>query len=382
MSEIRMRVMVVDDNITNLRIAKNALSNNYDVFTVSSASRMFEMFELLGRNLPSIILLDVDMPQMNGYEAIKILKSKPETKSIPIVFLTGRNDFDSEMKGLSLGAIDYISKPILPLLLCRRMETYLMVETQKQMLKKQAHTLKDQLEAQQLALQNFNKNLQKMVDEKMSEKLGIVLDLQRAILKTVGDLMEIHDHTIKGQVERTQQRLKILVSALQNVSPYQEQISEWDIDLLLQSAQLYDVGKIAISDNILLKPGKITLEEFNVIKNHTTLGVKIVDKIMMSTPESDFLKHAKIFAGTHQEKWDGTGYPRGLQGADIPLQGRLMAIADVYDALTSERAYKKAFTHEEATQIIIEGKGTHFDPILIDVFVQVADQFQCIQMPS
>jgi putative two-component system response regulator len=162
---------------------------------------------------------------------------------------------------------------------------------------------------------------------------------------------------------------------LQELGLYREQTQDWDIELMLQSSQLHDVGKIAIADSILNKPGRLTPEEFEEIKRHSAIGVQIIERIEANTSESEFLKYAKVFAGTHQEKWDGTGYPMGLAGEDIPLQGRLMAIADVYDALVSDRPYKKAFTHEEAVRIILEGKGTHFDPVLVDVFEQVADQF-------
>ncbi|MFP3155072.1 response regulator [Lachnospiraceae bacterium ZAX-1] len=368
MNKIRTAILIVDDNIANLRIAKNALSDIYDVYTMPSASKMFEFLE---SNMPDMILLDIDMPQMDGYEAIKILKANPKRQAIPVIFLTGKSDSQSEIEGLSMGAIDYISKPFMPPLLRKRIEVHLMVEAQKQMLEEQTKTL----EQQRIELQNFNENLQKMVEE----KTGRVLELQSAILKTVADLVESRDDITGGHVERTQKGVEVLVNALQDSCHYAEQAKEWDMDLLLQSSQLHDVGKIAISDEILLKPGKLTKEEFDEMKKHTTFGVQIVEKIMDATSESDFLKYAKIFAGTHHEKWDGSGYPYGMKGEDIPLQGRLMAIADVYDALTSERPYKKAFSHEEALQIIIESKGTHFDPVLTDVFEKVADQFKCIK---
>ncbi|GHU94477.1 two-component system response regulator [Clostridia bacterium] len=365
MSEKRTTIMVIDDNLANLRIAKNALADAYDVFTAPSASKMFD---LLQRNTPAMILLDIDMPEMNGYEAIKILKSKPETRDIPVMFLTGKSDYDSELEGLTLGAIDYISKPFMPSLLRKRIEAHLTVEAQKRLLEEQARTL----DAQRLELQNFNENLQKMVEEKTRK----VLKLQRAIIKTVADLVESRDDITGGHVERTQQGLKILVSELQEMGLYRDQMADWDMELLLQSSQLHDVGKIAISDKILLKPGKLTEEEFEQMKKHTTFGVQIIEKIMATASESDFLTHAKVFAGTHQEKWDGTGYPNGLAGEEIPLRGRLMAIVDVYDALTSERPYKRAYTHEDAVRTIIGERGTHFDPVLTDVFLRVADRFR------
>jgi putative two-component system response regulator len=360
----RAVIMIVDDNIANLRIAKNSLAGFYDVFTVPSAEKMFDLLE---RNKPELILLDIDMPAMNGYEAIKILKERPETRDILVIFLTGKSDSESELEGLLLGAVDYISKPFMPPLLKKRIELHLTVEEQKRKLENQARVL----EEHQNELRRFNENLQVMVEE----KTGKVLELQRAILKTVADLVESRDDITGGHVERTQHGLKVLIEGLEDLGLYREQMEGWDKDLMLQSSQLHDVGKIAIVDSILNKPGRLTPEEFEEIKRHTTIGVRIIERIEANTSESEFLKYAKIFAGTHQEKWDGTGYPNGLAGEEIPIQGRLMAIADVYDALVSDRPYKKAFSHEEAVRIILEGKGTHFDPVLTDVFEQVADQF-------
>jgi putative two-component system response regulator len=353
----RKTIMIVDDNIANLRIAKNSLYESYDVFTVPSAAKMFDLLE---RNRPDLILLDIDMPDMNGYEAIKILKDRPDTRDILIIFLTGKSDSESELEGLSLGAVDYISKPFMPPLLQKRIELHLTVEEQKRT-----------LEAQQAELENFNDNLKAMVEEKTKK----VLELQSAILKTVADLVESRDDITGGHVERTQHGLKMLLDGLQRLGIYKEQTQDWDVELMLQSSQLHDVGKIAIVDSILNKPGRLTPEEFEEIKKHTTIGVQIIEKIESNTSENEFLKYAKVFAGTHQEKWDGTGYPMGLAGEEIPLQGRLMAIADVYDALVSKRPYKDAFPHEEAVRIILDGRGTHFDPVLVDVFEQVADQF-------
>jgi putative two-component system response regulator len=358
-------VMIVDDNIANLKIAKNTLTEFYNVFTAPSAAKMFDLLE---RNTPVIILLDIDMPEMDGYEAIKILKKNEKTKDIPVVFLTAKSDSESELEGLSLGAIDYIAKPFLPPLLRKRVEVHLMVESQKHALEEQARTL----EEQSRRLRNFNENLQKMVEE----KAGKVLELQDALLKTVADLVESRDDITGGHVERTRHDLAVLVAALEDLGLYREQVESWDIPLLLQSSQLHDVGKISISDQILNKPGKLTAEEFEEMKKHTAFGVRIIEKMEAVTLESDFLKYAKVFAGTHHEKWDGSGYPDGVSGEDIPLLGRLMAIADVYDALTSVRPYKKAFSHEEAVKIIVEGRGTHFDPVLTDIFEQEADQFR------
>ncbi|MDR2485458.1 MAG: response regulator [Treponema sp.] len=349
----RKKIMLVDDNITNLTVGKNTLIEKYDVFTIPSGEKLFKMLEKI---IPDMILLDVEMPEMSGYDVIKVLKKQEKTANIPVIFLTAKNDDGSELQGLSLGAIDYITKPFSPPLLLKRIEVHLLVESQKRELKE------------------YNTNLQNMVWEKTKE----VVSLQNAILKTVAELVESRDSITGGHIERTETYLKILVHAMKAQNFHTEETSSWDNDILFQSAQLHDVGKIAIKDNILFKPGKLNDEEFEDMKKHTTFGVQVIKKIEASTSEQIFLEHAKIFAGTHHEKWDGTGYPEGLKGRSIPLQGRLMAIVDVYDALLSERPYKKAFTHEEAVNIIKGNSGTHFDPELVDLFLSVSDKFAAV----
>ena len=365
MDDERKIVMIVDDNIANLKIAKNTLAEDYRLFTVPSAAKMFDLLE---RNTPHLILLDIKMPEMNGFEVIQALKAKTDTRDIPVIFLTSLHDPGSELKGLSLGAVDYISKPIVPQLLRKRVELHLTVAAQRIRLEAQA----EELEVQREELQYFNKNLQKMV----TEKTGKILELQSAILGIVADLVESRDNATGGHVARTQHGLKTLMDELKDLGLYQEQMQKWDIDLMLLSSQLHDVGKIAIADNILKKPAPLSEEEFAEMKKHAELGVQIIERIGGETSDSNFLTYAKIFAGTHHEKWDGSGYPNGLAGEDIPLSGRLMAIVDVYDALTFDRPYKKAFSHEEAVQIILAGKGSHFDPVLVDVFEHVADRFR------
>jgi len=347
----RKTVFLVDDNVTNLTLGKNALAGHYNVFTLNSGARLFKMLE---KSIPDIILLDVDMPEMDGYQVIEILKGKKETAHIPVIFLTAKTDGQSELRGLSLGAIDYITKPFTPTLLLKRIEVHLLVESQKK------------------ELVNYNRNLQAMVDNKTK----MVVELKNAILKTMAELVECRDDITGGHIERTQSYLGLLIDALQRYGVYMDEIEPWDIGLVLQSAQLHDVGKISIKDKILQKPGKLTPEEFEEIKTHTTFGEKIIDKIRSRTSEQAFLDHAKILVSAHHEKWDGSGYPRGLKGQDIPLLGRLMAIVDVYDALVSERPYKKAFSHEEAVAIILKGRGTHFDPELVDLFMKISDDFK------
>jgi len=351
-------VILVDDNPANLRIGKNVLAEKYAVATAPSAEKMFSLLE---NNMPDMILLDIDMPEMNGYEAIKVLKAKNETKDIPVIFLTAKTESDDELTGLTLGAIDYIIKPFQPPLLLKRIEVHLLVEDQKKTLEKQTAELK-----------YFNDNLQEMVEEKTQD----VLELQDALLKTMAEMVECRDDITGGHIERTQTGVKILLGQIEKSNHYREETKGWDINLLIQSCQLHDVGKISIGDNILKKPGKLNDEEFEEMKKHANFGEQVIERIETMTKKSDFLKYAKIFAASHHEKWDGTGYPRGLKGNDIPLLGRIMAIADVYDALVSNRPYKKAFTHEEAVVIISEGREKHFDPVLVDLFLDASDEFR------
>jgi putative two-component system response regulator len=353
----RKRVLLVDDNMTNLTSGKEMLKDFYRVYPAPSADIMFD---LLDNIIPDMILLDIEMPEMNGYEAIKRLKSIPHWTDIPVIFLTSKTDEGSELEGLSLGAIDYVTKPFSAPLLQKRIENHLFAETQKKQLKE------------------FNTRLEEMVRQKTAQ----VFNLQTAVLSTVADLVEFRDDMTGGHIYRTQKYLEILLNQMIEENIYAEEIADWDMDYLLPSAQLHDVGKIAISDMILNKPGKLTAEEFDIMKTHAAIGVEAIKKIEQNAEEHAFLRHAKRIAGTHHERWDGEGYPAGVSGEDIPLEGRLMAIADVYDALVSARPYKKPFSTEEARQIIEGGSGKHFDPALVKVFTKVADQFAAVARDS
>jgi len=349
----RSKIIMVDDDITNLSVGKNALVDKFDVFTAPSGAKLFRLLDKL---TPDLILLDIEMPQMDGYEIIQELKSNPGTENIPIIFMTALIDPESEIKGLSLGAVDYITKPFSRELLLKRIELHMLIEKQRRELK------------------NYSQNLEKIV----SKKTKTVLDLQNAILKTVAELVESRDNITGGHIERTQEYLILFIDLLFEDGIHTEELSMWDIRQFVISAQLHDVGKISIKDSILLKPGRLSKKEYEEMKRHTIYGVNIIEKIEVSTPESAFLKHAKILAGSHHERWDGTGYPHGLKGDEIPLEGRLMAIIDVYDALTNERPYKKPYTHEKTIKAIKRGSGTHFEPALVDVFLAHEKEFKGI----
>ena len=350
MEDTRSKIVLVDDNMANLTLGRNMLKTFYEVYPAPSAEKLFE---ILGNVIPDLVLLDIEMPEMNGYEAIKKMKANPLFADIPVIFLTAKNDESSELEGFNLGAVDYVAKPFSAPLLLKRIANQLLIKHQKNDLKDYADNL----------------------EVKVKNKTREVFNLQNAVLTTVADLVEFRDKLTGGHVTRTQLYLQSLVTELTGGEIYADEVKKWDMDFFLPSAQLHDVGKIAITDLILNKPGKLTSEEFEIMKTHVTVGVDAIEKIMRHTEKHAFLHHALLIAGTHHEKWDGTGYPVGLKGANIPLEGRLMAFADVYDALISERPYKKAFTHEEACKIIEEGSGTHFDPVLIDVFKKIKDSF-------
>jgi putative two-component system response regulator len=346
----RQTIMLVDDNMASLTMGKNILKDKYNVYPIPSGKKLFEIMEKVS---PDLILLDVAMPEMDGYEVIKKLKAGRKTLDIPVIFLTSRDDPGNELEGLSLGAIDYVSKPFSPALLIQRIDNHILFASQKKDLK------------------NYNHHLKEIVVEKIRE----TEDLQSAVLGTVADAVEFRDGVTDGHIERIQSYLKFMLDQLIQEDRYTGEIAEWDLDFLISSAQLHDVGKIMVSDAILNKPGKLTPEEFEEVKKHAEYGVRVIDRITLAAKEHIFLEYARIIAGTHHERWDGTGYPKGLSGEAIPLQGRLMAIADVYDALIAARPYKQPVSPEEAERIIVAGSDSQFDPVLVDVFRIAAPKF-------
>lgn len=358
MSNRRSRIILVDDVMSYLEQGRNMLKTFYEVFPAPSAEKLFEILDNI---IPDLILLDIEMPVMNGYEAIKKLKADKRYADIPVIFLTALNDVNSEREGFDLGAVDYVQKPFSAPLLIKRIENQLLI----------VRKTRDLQESQE-ALRDYADNLSAMVNEKTEE----ILELQNVVLATVADLVEYRDDPSGGHVMRTQLYLRALIDELvRSNSPYKDELDKWNIDFFLQSAPLHDVGKLTISDTILSKPAKLTKEEFDIVKTHVTAGVDAIERILSHTRKHAFLNHALLTTGTHHENWDGSGYPIGIRGANIPLEGRLMAVADVYDALVSERPYKDKMTHEEACKIIENYSGTKFDPILVDAFVNVKDEF-------
>lgn len=339
---MKKTVFLIDDNVTNLTMAEEVLVDHYRIIALSSAAKMFTALE---KFRPDLILLDIEMPDMNGFEAMKRLKKDERYLDIPVIFLTGRTDVDSEALGIELGAVDFIMKPFSKPVLINRIKHHL--------------------------------NIDDLIQERTSqllertEQLG---RLQNSIVYTMADLVENRDKNTGGHIDRTAVFMEILVGAMIANGIYADEFEKMDINSVISSARLHDVGKIVISDLILNKPGPLSNEEFDTMKSHSLEGEKIINKAIDRAGGAEFLDNAKIIAACHHERWDGTGYPYGLKETDIPLLGRLMAIVDVYDALVSDRPYKKAFSHKDAVSIIMEGSGKHFDPKIVEIFHTVNEK--------
>ncbi len=359
MSEKRKnKIMIVDDNVTNLNIARKALDELYDVVLIPNGEKALA---ILAKVRPDIILLDVDMPGLSGFDVIKEIKKMPvPICDIPVIFVTAKGDMNSEFEGLNLGAVDYIIKPFSFPLLQKRVELHV------------------KLAYQQNELQNYSNNLEKMVKEKTSA----ITEMQYAVVHALSDLVEKRDGSTGGHIYRTRTFMKILIDSVKQQNVYSEEMQNIDAELYAHASQMHDVGKISISDSILFKEGRLTEDEFNIMKKHTIIGEQAISYSMRDVQDFEFLRVAAEFAKTHHEKWNGTGYPLGLKEKEIPISGRLMAIVDVYDALISVRPYKPAMRHEQAVDIILKDCGTHFDPELVSVFMTVADTFKEISQEN
>ena len=341
-------IFVVDDNNLNLLNASETLSKHYDVFTQASATIMFEF---LNNVTPDLILLDIVMPDIGGFDALKRLKSDPKHARIPVIFLTSKNDPQTEAIGFEMGVVDFIAKPFSGPVLLNRIKAHLDMEA--------------------------------IVHERtvmLEQRTAKLVKLQNSLVSVLAEMVEHRDNLTGRHIERTTKFVTILLDTMLENGINADEMGNWNLDAVVSSARLHDIGKIVVSDTILNKPGKLTDEEYEAMKTHTTEGEKIIDGLINEAGDDVFLQYAKLFAGYHHERWDGTGYPYGLRREDIPLLGRVMAVADVYDALVSSRSYKQAFTHERATEIILESRGTHFDPQIVDVFLKANALFAEVRL--
>ncbi|RFP24391.1 two-component system response regulator [Duganella sp. BJB488] len=345
-------ILVVDDIPDNIDLLCAVLEDDYRTKIAVNGERALKIAN--GESKPDLILLDVMMPGMSGYDVCKALKANPDTRDIPIIFVTAMSETVDEQLGLSLGAADYITKPISAPIVQARIKTQLSM--------KRVHDF----------LRDQNSFLETEIEKRTRE----IVALQDVTIHTMASLAETRDSETGNHIRRTAHYVKTLAEKLRTNPRFSAFLTDKNIELLFKSAPLHDIGKVGIPDRILLKPGRFEGNEFEIMKTHTTLGRDAIRQAERELGlEVDFLKFAKEIAYGHQEKWDGSGYPEGLSGDDIPISARLMAVADVYDALISRRVYKAGMSHEAAVAIIAEGRGKHFDPDMVDAFMELQQDF-------
>jgi putative two-component system response regulator len=351
----RQTILVVDDTPENLTLMHGLLRDRYHVKVAPNGERALQV--AAAQPVPDLILLDVVMPGMGGFEVCRKLKADLRTAAIPVIFLTSKSEIADEQQGFDAGAVDYIPKPFSAPIVLARIRTHLKLKAVADFLKDKNAFLKSEVERQTRELQL----------------------IQDVTIMAMASLAETRDNETGNHIRRTQHYVRALARKLRGHPKFGAVLDDETIEVLYKSAPLHDIGKVGIPDSILLKPGKLTPQEFEVMKTHTTLGrdaIATAEKLI--NEPSSFLRHAREIAHYHQEKWDGSGYPEGLAGARIPVSARLMAVADVYDALISRRVYKPPFPHSKAVEIIKDGRGKHFDPDMVDAFLAIAEEFRAI----
>lgn len=346
-SKERRHIVIVDDEPVNLEIAESALNDTYKLTKLISGR---QLLRFLTRIKPDMILLDVQMPDMNGYETLTAIMQNPQTKDIPVIFLTGQDSLDSERLGFRLGAKDFIKKPFDNEIMLARVQS-------------------------QMELYNYRMHLETVIEDKTAQ----IQELQHVLTVSWAEMIESRDGTTGSHVRNTTAYYEIIMRAMAKSPSFSREMSEELIGDLLRASTLHDIGKIGISDVILKKPGPLDRDEFAQMQTHSQIGADMIEKIICETSYDSFLNYAKEMAWFHHERWDGTGYPCRLKGPIIPVYVRALSIADVYDALTSVRPYKRAFSHEEAVEIIRDDCGKFFDPDIFKIFMDYELDFQEIK---
>ena len=365
---MKKTILIVDDEPANLSVLSQLLDHHFRVCACTSGEQALKA--VLKEPRPDLVLLDVMMPEMDGYTVLEELKNDPEMKDIPVIFVTSLDDELDEQQGLRLGAVDYITKPIKPAVMLARVNAHLELKEGRDRLK------------------NQNVWLEAEVARRTQENTFI----QDVSLKVMAGLAETRDTDTGDHIARTQAYVETLARELQSHPDLSAELDEISLARIVKAAPLHDIGKIGIPDEILLKPGELSAEEWDIMKSHPRIGGdairRAIDRVLAAgdgdesdpKPESlEFLEIARIIAKHHHERWDGTGYPDGLSGKEIPLPARLMALADAYDALTMDRVYKASMKPDEAARTILEEKGKHFDPDIVDAFQRARGSFEKIR---
>lgn len=351
-------LLVIDDTPDDLALIAGLLSPHYQVLVANGGEKGLRLAQR--QPAPDLVLLDIMMPGLDGYEVCRQLKNDAATQDIPVIFLTGKSSIEDEQMGFAEGAVDYVTKPVSPPLLLARVATHLA-------LKKSS---------------DFLRNRNAWLEQEIARRDQQMTAIQDVTILTMASMAETRDTETGNHIRRTQNYVKTLALHLKDHPRFSDYLTDENIDTLYKSAPLHDIGKVGIPDRILLKAGKLTADEFEVMKTHAILGWMAINNAEKSLGvQADFLTVAKEIALFHQEKWDGSGYPEGRKGEYVPISARLMAVADVYDALICRRVYKAAMPHSLAVSIIVRGSGQHFDPVIVDAFVALQGEFVAIAEP-
>ncbi|MCI5587616.1 MAG: response regulator [Lachnospiraceae bacterium] len=344
-------ILVVDDDKMNLMTAKRILSKQYRVVTVNSGDMALTY---LGRNIPDLILLDIKMPNMSGFDVMEKLREKDEWKNIPVIFLTADRDNETEIQCFEIGATDFIVKPFVPAIMMSRIQ-------------------------RTIELESYKKDLEGAIKEQAAEilKKNIkIVKMQREVIVSMANLIESRDGSTGEHVKRTAIFVKLIAQNLMENHMFEDTLTQEYFENVCKAAPMHDIGKITVPDYILKSTGNLSEEEFERMKNHSVEGGKIIRETLGKIEDSKYIEIAADMATYHHEKWDGTGYPEGISGEDIPLCARIMAVADVFDALAFRRYYKEALSLDATFDIIEESSGTHFDPVVTDALCNVRKKIE------
>lgn len=354
MNSHKPKILIVDDEKFYIDVLVDLLKEDYRTVVAKNGEQALR--RAASDPPPDLILLDILMEDVDGYEVCRQLKANPATRNIPVIFLTVKSEVADELKGFQLGAVDYISKPMSPPIVHARISTHLALND--------AHKM--------LADQN------QLLEQKVRERTEELDRTKYAAIFCMASLVEARDNETGTHLLRTQNYVRTLAEQLKDHPRFAHYLDEQTIELLYKTAPLHDIGKVGVPDRILLKPGKLDSAEWELMKKHPDHGYQALLRAEHEMGTTDFLQVAKELIYTHHEKWDGSGYPRGLKGDEIPIAGRLMAIADVYDALISRRVYKNPFFHEDTVEMIRQGAGQHFDPDVVEAFLKRQEDFRQI----
>jgi putative two-component system response regulator len=347
--------MIVDDSPQNLKLLETMLSKQgYKVVPIPKGVMALAVAR---RNPPDLVLLDIDMPDMDGFEVCREMRADKQLSEIPILFISAMTGVEAKVKAFEQGGQDYITKPFQFEEVKARVETHLHLVQLRKELRQYSHVLED----------------------KVQEQVQEISDSQLATILAMAKLAENRDDDTGQHIERVQLFCKMLAEELFRQNAYKEIVTQEFSEMIYHCSPLHDIGKVGIADRILLKPGKLTPEEFEIMKTHTTIGARTLETVKKRYPRNAFIAMGARIAKCHHEKWDGSGYPIGLKGNDIPIEAQILAVADVYDALRSKRVYKDAFSHEKSSEIIFEGAGKHFNPALVGVFEKLEKEFKDVR---